>query len=165
MPHAVDTSCQEELRRAGLLSQGSLPRLLAMLRAAPETHLSLAEVVRMASETGLTASPVELAVQLETLVEHGLLGRVLSTSAELVFDTVTEPHSHLVYEDTAQVVDLRVSPETLIAILRRTLAERPDGVEIIIRLRRDPVSSADRAAVADTARRRGRTRGTAVRTG
>ncbi len=156
MPYMVDASYREELRRAGLFDHGGLARLLELVRAAPETHLGLAEVVRMAGETGLAATPVELAVQLETLADHGLLGRVLSTAAEPVFDTVTEPHSHLFYEETAQTVDLRVSAETLLAILRQVLAERADSVEILVRFRRDPAPAVDALPEADPARRRGR---------
>jgi Fur family iron response transcriptional regulator len=148
MQHAVEASCREELRRAGLSGQRGLARLLALLRAAPETHLGLAAVLRMAAETGLAVTPIDLARQLQTLADHGLLGRLLSTAAEPVFDTVTEPHSHLVYEETAQIVDLRVSPETLLAILRQVLTERPDGVDILVRIRRDPVPAAGRAASA-----------------
>jgi Fe2+ or Zn2+ uptake regulation protein len=136
VPHAVEAAVREELRRAGLPGQGMLARLLVLLRAAPETHLGLAAVVRMAAEIGLATTPGDLARQLDTLAEHGLLGRLLSATAEPVFDTVTEPHSHLVYEETAQIVDLRVTPETLLAIHRQVLAERPDGVEILVRPRR-----------------------------
>lgn len=68
--------CREALRRAGLSGQPTLARLLALLRAAPETHLGLAEVVRMAAEAGLAATPVGLARQLETLADYGLLGRL-----------------------------------------------------------------------------------------
>lgn len=139
MPDAADASCREELRRAGLSGQGGLVRLLALLRAAPETHLGLAQVVRLAAENGLATPQVELARQLDTLAQHGLLGRVLSTATEPVFDTVTEPHSHLVYEETAQTVDLHVSPETLLEILRRALTERPEAVEILVRFRRPGV--------------------------
>ncbi len=135
MPHAAEAACREELRRAGLFGQGGLARLLVLLRATTETHLGLADVVRMAAETGLTATPVELARQLETLADHGLLGRLPSIAAEPVFDTVPEPHSHLVYEEPAQIVDLDVSPETLLAILRQALADWPDGVEILVRFR------------------------------
>jgi len=156
MPHAVDPSYREELRCAGLFDQGGLAHLLALLRTAPETHLSLAEVMRMAAETGLAATAGELVRQLDTLVDHGLLGRLLGTAAEPVFDTVTEPHSHLVYEETAQIVDLSVSTETLLAILRKALAERPDRVEILVRFRHDPAPAADLEARAGTGRRRGR---------
>jgi Fur family iron response transcriptional regulator len=142
MPQAVEAACREELRRAGLSSQGGLLRLLALLRTAPETHFGLAEILRMAADTGLTATQLELARQLETLADHGLLSRLLSTTAEPVFDTVTEPHSHLVYEETAQTVDLHVSPGTLLEILRQALAERPDEVEILIRFRRTPPPAA-----------------------
>jgi len=135
MPHAVQAACRNDLHRAGLPGRGNLARLLACLRATPETHLGLAEVVRRASETGLAATPVELAQQLETLADHGLLSRVPRTAVEPVFDTVTEPHSHLVYEETGQTVDLDVSSETLLAILRQTLEERPGEVEILVRVR------------------------------
>jgi Fe2+ or Zn2+ uptake regulation protein len=137
MPRAVEASCRQELRRAGLSGQGTLVRLLALLRAAPETHLALSEVARMAAASGFGATPLELARQLEALADHGLLGRLLINAAEPVFDTETEPHSHLVYEETAQIVDLRVSPETLLAILRRALTEQPNGVEILVRFRRE----------------------------
>lgn len=146
MQLAIGDSCREDLRYAGLSSQGGLIRLLALLRAAPETHLGLAEILRMAADTGLVATPVELARQLDTLADHGLLGRLLSTAAEPVFDTVTEPHSHLVYEETAQTVDLHVSPETLVEILRQVLAEQPVGVEILVHVRRNLGATANRAA-------------------
>lgn len=135
MPHAVEAVCREELRRAGLPGQGARARLLALLRTAPETHLCVAEVARMAEETGLAATPVELAHQLEILADHGLLGRLPGAAGEPVFDTVPEPHSHLVYENPTQIVDLDVSPETLLAILRHTLVEWPDSVEVLIRVR------------------------------
>ena len=142
MPYAVEASCREDLRRASLSGQGVLVRLLALLRTAPEPHLGLAEVV------------LEVARQLETLADHGLLRRLLSTANEPVFDTVTEPHFHVVYEETAQIVDLQVSPETLLAILRQALAERPDRVEILVRFRGDPAPVVDQMTKAGPDRRR-----------
>jgi Fur family iron response transcriptional regulator len=144
MPHAVEAVFREELRRAGLPGHGALPRLLALLRAAPETHLTLAEVGDMVAEAGLAMTQTELAHHLETLADHGLVGRLPTTTTELVFDTVPEPHSHLIYEEPAQIVDLHVSTETLLLMVRQALAERPDGVEIVVRFRRDPVTAAGR---------------------
>ena len=43
--------------------------------------------------------------------------------------------SSYVYEEPAQTVDLHVSPETLLAILRQALIDWPDGVEILVRFR------------------------------
>jgi Fur family iron response transcriptional regulator len=151
MPQAVQPAIREELRRAGLPRQGSLARLLALLRAAPDTHLRLADVVRMATEAGLPMTPAEIARQLETLADLGLLGRLLSTAAEPLFDTVPRPHFHLVYEETAETVDLDVSPETLLAILRQALAERPDRVEVLVRFRHDPAPGSDGAKPAGQA--------------
>jgi Fe2+ or Zn2+ uptake regulation protein len=138
MTHAAESDCREALRRAGLASHPTLARLLELLCAAEETHLGLSAVVRMAAETGLAATPVDLARQLETLADHGLLGRLPTTAAEPVFDTVPAPHAHLVYEQTTQIVDLHVAPETLVAIIRQALADRPDGVEILVRFRASP---------------------------
>ncbi|MFL1461272.1 hypothetical protein ACI6QG_03655 [Roseococcus sp. DSY-14] len=132
MPLAADTALAEELRRAGLPGRGPLPRLLALLRAEGETHLPLSAVARLAERAAI--APAELPRLLDALVARGLLGRVPGT-AEPLFDTVTEPHSHIVYDDTAQTVDLHVSPETLVEILRRTLAERPGEVEVLVRVR------------------------------
>lgn len=146
MPQTVAPAFREELRRASLPAQGPLARLFALLRAAPDTHLALPDIVRMAAEAGLAVTQPELARQVETLADHGLIRRLPSTTADPVFDTEPEPHSHLVYEETAQTVDLHVSPETLLAILRQALAERPGGVEIMIRFRRDPARAADRLA-------------------
>ncbi|WP_431270080.1 transcriptional repressor [Dankookia sp. P2] len=138
MPHTVRAAIQQELRQAGLPGQGLPGRLLGLLRDAPTTHLGLAEILRMATEAGLTIAPAEIARQLETLAALGLLGRLPSTAVEPIFDTVPRPHSHLIYEETAETVDLDVSPETLLAILRQALAERPDQVDVLIRFRRDP---------------------------
>lgn len=53
MLHAVEAAIWDALRQARLPSQGAL----ALLCAVPDTHLSLAEVVRMAAETGLAGLP------------------------------------------------------------------------------------------------------------
>jgi Fur family iron response transcriptional regulator len=82
---------------------------------------------------------------LDTLADHGLLVRLLSTATEPVFDTVTEPHSHLIYDETAQTVDLHVSPGTLLEILRRALTERPEEVEVLVRFRRGAVAFGESA--------------------
>lgn len=153
MPHAVEAVLREELRRAGLAGHGALPRLLALLRASPEMHLTLAEVADMVAEAGLAVTAGELARQLELLADHGLVGRLPTTTTELVFDTVAEPHSHLVYEETAQVVDLHVSPDTLLAMVRDALAKRPGGVEILVRFRRDPDTAPEPAVRIVTDRR------------
>ena len=70
MTRAVEAAHREELSRAGLFGKGALARLFALLRAAPETHLSLVEVMRMAT-------------------------RLPTTKTEPVFDTFPEPHGHL----------------------------------------------------------------------
>jgi Fe2+ or Zn2+ uptake regulation protein len=118
-----------------------LPRLLALLRASPEEHLTLAEAADLVAEAGLAMTSAELTRQLETLADHGLVGRVPTTTTELMFDTVPEPHSHLVYEESAQIVDLHVSPDTLLAMVRDALAQRPGSVEILVRFRRDPAAA------------------------
>jgi Fur family iron response transcriptional regulator len=145
MPHTVEAVFREELRRAGLPGHGALPRLLALLRASPEVHLTLAEVAELVAEAGLAVTSGELARQLELLADHGLIGRLPTTTTELVFDTVPEPHSHLIYEESAQIVDLHVSPDTVLAMVRDALAKRPDSVEILVRFRRDPGAGPDPA--------------------
>lgn len=134
MARAMDPAFRGELRCAGLPAQGKLAWLLAVVRATPETHLSLLEIVRLAAEAGLSTTPAELSPQLERLADYGLPGRLPSTTAEVVFDTVTELHSHFT-EETAQTVDLHVSAETHLAILRQALTECPGGVEILVRFR------------------------------
>lgn len=143
MPHAVEAALQDELRRAGLPCRGTPARLLTLMRGSQETHLTLSEVADLAAEAGLPLSPADLARYLEAFADHGLIGRVPTTTTERVFDTVAEPHSHLVYEESGQVVDLHVSPETLLAMVRDALAKRPDEVEILVRFRRDPTTAFD----------------------
>ena len=145
MPHTVEAVLREELRRAGLPGHGDLPRLLALLRASPDVHVTVAEVADMVAEAGLAMTSAELVRLLESLADHGLVGRLPTTTTELVFDTVPEPHSHLVYEESGQVVDLHVSADTVLAMVRDALAKRPDGVEILVRFRRDPASAPDPA--------------------
>lgn len=143
MPHAVEAALREELRRAGLAGHGALPRLLALLRASPEEHLTLTEIAELVAEAGVAVTSGDLARQLELLADHGLVGRLATTTTELVFDTVPEPHSHLVYEESGQVVDLHVSADTVLAMVRDALAKRPGGVEILVRFRRDPGATTD----------------------
>lgn len=136
MPHTVDVVFQEELRRAGLSGRGAMAHLLALLRESPETHLSLPEIAELAAEAGLAVTAGDLARGLEALADHHLIGRLPTTTAELIYDTVPEPHSHIVYEDSAQVVDLHVSAETLLLMVRDALAQHPEGVDLILRFRR-----------------------------
>lgn len=143
MPHALDAVVREDLRRAGLASHGALPRLLALLRLSPETHLTLADVAELAAKAGVAMPRAELSHHLETLAGRGLLGRLPTTSGELTFDTVPEPHVHLVYEDAGHIVDLHVSNETLLAMLRDVLAHRPAGVDVLVRFRREPGAAPD----------------------
>jgi Fur family iron response transcriptional regulator len=155
MPHAAETACLEELRRAGLPAQKHLARLLILLRGAPESHIDIPQAEHMAVEAGLAAAPGDLSRQMDILADHGLLGRLRGSMSGPVFDTVTEPHAHLIYEASAQIVDLHVSADTLLAILRQALSERPGGVEILIRApsvdAKFPPRRADRANVADDA--------------
>ncbi|MBI1685681.1 transcriptional repressor [Caulobacter hibisci] len=137
MPHAVDAVLQDALRRAGLPCRGAAPRLLALLRASEETHLTAPEIADLAAEAGLSLAPADLARQLEAFADHGLVSRLPTTGGEPVFDTQPEPHFHLVYEETARIVDLHVSPETLLAMLRDALARRPGGVEVMVVFRRE----------------------------
>jgi len=134
MGRTTAVTCQEELRRAGLPGTGTLPRLLDLLRAAPESHLTFSQVLALVDDSKLRISIAELDRQLRLLADSRLIGRLPSTAAEAVFDTVAEPHSHLVYEETGQTVDLHVSSETLLAVLRRTLAEQSIRVEVLIRV-------------------------------
>jgi len=136
MDRAMEATCRDELRRAGLPGQGTLVRLLALLHAAPESHLSFSEVYRMVEADKLSIPSAELDRQLHLLADRGLLGLFPSIAAEPVFDTAPEPHSHLIYEETGQTVDLHVSPETLLAVVRQALAEHSDRVEILLRVRR-----------------------------
>mgnify|MGYP000179831066 CR=1 FL=1 len=145
MPQTVEAVLREELRRAGLPGHGALPRLLALLRASPDVHVTLAEVADMVAEAGMAITSAELARLLESLADHGLIGRLPTTTTELVFDTVPEPHSHLIYEESGQVVDLHVSADTVLAMVRDALAKRPDGVEILVRFRREPGAAPDPA--------------------
>jgi len=137
MPHAVDAVLQDELRRAGLPFRGPTARLLALLRESEETHLTAHEIAELAAEAGLALPPAEIARQVEVFADHGLLGRLPTTTAEPVFDTQPEPHFHLIYEETARIVDLHVSPETLLAMLRDALAKHPGEVEVVVVMRRE----------------------------
>lgn len=136
MPHAVEAALREELRHAGLGAHGAAPRLLALLRQSVETHLTLPDIADLAAEAGLAITQAELRHQLDGLVRHGLIAQLPTTGGDLVYDTVAKAHAHLVYEDTQQIVDLHVSNETLLVMLRDALAQRPDGVEVMVRFRR-----------------------------
>jgi Fe2+ or Zn2+ uptake regulation protein len=141
MRSVEETACLEDLRRAGLPGRQTLVRLLTRLRGAPDTHLDLADIVQIAAETGLAAIPSEIARQMQMLADHGLVGRLPTSGAGQVFDTVPEPHAHLMYEDTNRYVDLQVSPETLLSIIRHFLAEQPDEVDVVVRFRAPQRSS------------------------
>lgn len=135
MASAADDALRDELRRAGLPPDGPLPRLLRLLRAAEEPHFDAAEALRIAMEGGLPVGAADLPAMLDTLAAHGLLGRVPSTAGAAIYDSVIHPHSHVLDEATATMVDLDVSPETLAAIIRQAIADQPGRVEVLLRIR------------------------------
>jgi Fur family iron response transcriptional regulator len=96
----------------------------------------LSDIAGLSAEAGLAITADDLARRLEALADHGLIGRLPTTTTEIVFDTVPEPHSHILYEDSAQIVDLHVSAETLLLMVRDALAQHPEGVDVIMRFRR-----------------------------
>jgi Fur family iron response transcriptional regulator len=135
MPGTADDATREELRRAGLPADGPLPRLLMLLRTAEETHIDPAEAQRLAAEGGLPLAQAELVNMLDTLVAHGLLGRLPTMGATPVYDTISRLHSHMLDDATSSIVDLDVSPETLSAIIRQAIADQPGRVEVLLRIR------------------------------
>jgi Fe2+ or Zn2+ uptake regulation protein len=135
MASTVDGAAREDLRRAGLPTEGPLPKLLSLLRTADETHIDAGEAQRMALAGGLAVSRAELADLLEALVGQGLLGRVPTMGGRPVYDTIAHPHSHMLDEATATMVDLDVSPETLSAIIRQAIADQPGRVDVLLRIR------------------------------
>jgi Fur family iron response transcriptional regulator len=130
-----DTALRRALRAAGLPPDGPEAALLALLRAAPETHLDAAAAQRLAAEGGLALARSEAAALLESLARAGLLGRLPVTEGPPVYDTVPEAHAHIVEEATGGVTDLEVSAETLLAVIGRLLADRPGRVEVLLRIR------------------------------
>ncbi len=162
MASTADTAARDEVRRAGLPTDGPLPRLLTLLRAAEETHVDAAEAQRLAAEGGLAVGRAEMSDLLDAMVAKGLLGRVPTSGGAALYDTVPTPHSHMVDEATDMVVDLDVSPETLAAIVARAIADQPGRVEVLLRIR------APRAGETDgprSARRPGRPRSVPDRAG
>ena len=135
MPHTADPLPRDEVRRAGLAADGPLPRLLALLRAAPEPHLDVTEAQRLAAEGGLALGRAETTGLLEALAGGGLLGRVPTPGATALYDTAAHPHSHMIDEAQGIVVDLDVSPATLSAIIARAIADQPERVEVLLRIR------------------------------
>ncbi len=136
MPNFVEATIREELRGAGLAAQGSLPRLLAILRQSPETHLTTAAIADLLARGGVAITLTELAHQLEILAAGGLITRLPTPAAEVTWDLVPQAHAHFVYGDSDQIIDMHVSEETLLAMIRDALAQRPGGVEVFIRFRR-----------------------------
>ena len=134
MPRITDAALREELRQAGLSAEGPAAELLALLRAAGETHLTAASAQRLAAEGGLALARPEVAALLETLARAGLLARIPVAGGAALYDTVTRRHSHLLDEATGALIDLDVSPETLMAILRRIMADQPGRVEVLLRI-------------------------------
>jgi Fe2+ or Zn2+ uptake regulation protein len=135
MASTADAAAREEVRRAGFPADGPLPRLLTLLRAAGETHVAAADAQRLAAEGGLALGLGEVVDLLEALAGKGLLGRVPTHGGGPLYDTIPHPHSHLVDEATASVVDLDVSPETLAAIVAQAIADQPGRVEVLLRIR------------------------------
>lgn len=137
-------------------------QMLALLRAAGETHIDPAKARRLAAEGGLALGRAEVSDLLESLAGKGLLGRVPTTGGGPVYDTVPHPHSHMVDEATATMVDLDVSPETLTAIIRQAIADQPGRVEVLLRIR---APRPEAAAGPAPARGPGRPRAQPVRAG
>ncbi len=102
----------------------------------PHRHFSAEQVWREAAERGC---PVSLATVYNTLngfVSAGLLRQVDLPTAAGLFDSNTEPHHHLLAEDTGAIYDLppgsiqaRLDPASLPPGLS------VQGIDIVVRVR------------------------------
>lgn len=137
MPSFVEATIREELRAAGLAAQGSLPRLLAVLRQSADTHLTTPAIADLLARGGVAITLTELAHQLDVLAAGGLITRLPTPGAEVTWDLIPEAHAHFVYGDVDQIIDMHVSEETLLAMIRDALVQRPGGVEVFVRFRRE----------------------------
>lgn len=118
---------EDRLLAAGVRPTTQRVALANLLLDGPRRHVTAAEIWSEAKDQGL---PVSLATVYNTLnefLEAGLLRAVPVTAIRGVyFDTNTEPHHHVLDEDTGEVRDL---PAGALEVCLKPGA-LPDGVEV-----------------------------------
>ena len=131
----------ERLKAAGLRPTRQRLALAQLLFANGDRHVTAEQLHGEALEAKV---PVSLATVYNTLhqfTESGLLREVVVEASRSYFDTNTGTHHHFFAADSGTLMDIPAGEITLGDLPLPPEGTRIDSVEVIIRVRRDPLAA------------------------
>ena len=133
-----DTNLSKRLLlKAGLRPTRKRAQLADLLFDGPDKHVSAEEVMAAAQEAGIEVSFATVYNCLNQFSAAGLLRRITVDGVRVTFDTNTDDHHHIYYEDTGELVDIPGDRITVRGMPKLARDVAVQSVEVTIRVRKD----------------------------
>lgn len=137
MEHLAAPALQQRLRDAGILPTLQRLAVASVLLPRP-VHLTAEQVLVLARAHLPGLSRATVYAVLSHFVRQGLLKELPVEGAATVYDSNTAPHHHLYDVDTGEVTDLPESALQVLGLAGATGGYALQGVDVILRVRRNP---------------------------
>lgn len=128
----------KRLTRAGLLPTRQRKAIAGLLFTDGDRHLTADELYTEAREAGLRVSRATVYNTLHAFVNGGLLREVPIEPDRSYFDTNPEHACHVYFDDTCQLIDVRLDPGELRRLARRLGGIDPERLSVVIHVRGAP---------------------------
>lgn len=108
---------------------------LARVIFARPQHLSADDLLKAATEAGISVSKATVYNTLNLFVRCGLVREVNVDGQRIYYDSTTAPHHHFFNVDTGELTDIPTDAVRLAALPELPPGTEPDSVELIVRVR------------------------------
>lgn len=129
---------RDRLARAGLLATRQRLALAALLFGDGDRHLTADDLYTEARGAGLRVSRATVYNTLHAFVDGGLLRLIPIEPDRSYFDTNLAHACHVYFDETQQLIDVRLSPRDRRRLARALRGVDPARVSVVIHVRGAP---------------------------
>lgn len=124
----------DKLKRAGVTPTQQRIEIGQILFARPQ-HLSAEQVLNFVNQAGPMVSKATVYNTLGLFAEKGLVKEVIVDPSKVFYDSNTTEHHHFFAVDSGELIDIEDEGLHLSSMPSLPEGTRPEGVDIIIRIR------------------------------
>ncbi|HEM47618.1 MAG TPA: transcriptional repressor [Alphaproteobacteria bacterium] len=134
--HALDKQAVIELLQAKNIQPTQQRVEIAQLLFSRPQHMCAEEVLAAANRGGAVVSKATVYNTLGLFAQKGLVREVIVDPNRVFYDSNTAPHHHFYNVDTGELTDIGESQVAIGDLPALPPGTEPDGVEVIIRVRK-----------------------------
>ncbi|MCI5045741.1 MAG: transcriptional repressor [Aquisalinus sp.] len=124
----------EKLVASGIKPTRIRVALATLLLSGKDQHVTADSVVSIARQKGIRTSVASVYNTLNQFADCGLLKRIIVDQGPVFFDTNTDNHYHVYYEDSGKLTDLPAEALQIAGIDEIPRTGKITGVDVIIRV-------------------------------